>query len=677
MGADMANGDAENIPQSVSKPAPALNVQAHLGRASTFPNGKTRDWSLFFFFRILPQAEIDRDFDRLKKIMTAVKAGETDLADEEGQKLLAALHNPSTVNAGILDQEKYDKKEAADAPAQLFLDWLKVITGVRSSALADTLRDRLVDAGIPAAVFEPNQPGSSNPVPTGPGSAATVADPASPDGTIAREAMPLSSTSSRRIFSDRKVAVQTLMSLWQELRPMPAMLADPSKFAAYLQTFGKTGPEAGLKALQGGLRTIVFYELLRQAAPAQWKSDAKMAQHSVMRSEEEEQLSESGRSNEPAWDPTPINVAFTHSGLQALKLDEVVLSSFPEVFKEGMAARAERLGDTGLSAPEHWEGVLGLDRVHGYFTGGFPGRLRQDVRSGETLADAARAGPRLQRPFQRQWSGAARRASHLFQAAGVGHPAHRARSGSVRGRREHEREEAPVPDGAFRLSRWYQPAFRGSQARRSAVGRWHAAPQPHLVACGSGEIFLDQPDEDGNNHRLPANELLRRGSTFLVFRKLEQDVAGSRAFLSKQRPKKKDQRKLAAQFVGRWQNGTPLVLAPDAPLDFGDDRDEVINDFLYAADDPMGAKCPLGAHVRRTNPRDIGATNDVRQHRILRRGIAYGGPLLGDKVLGDGNKRGLLFVAANSRIDLQFEVIQSNWINKGELLGQAGLNRCP
>ena len=47
------------------------------------------------------------------------------------------------------------------------------------------------------------------------------------------------------------------------------------------------------------------------------------------------------------------------------------LSSFPDAFKEGMAARADRLHDTGPSAPEAWEGELGLPSVHGYFTGGF------------------------------------------------------------------------------------------------------------------------------------------------------------------------------------------------------------------------------------------------------------------------------------------------------------------
>ena len=48
-----------------------------------------------------------------------------------------------------------------------------------------------------------------------------------------------------------------------------------------------------------------------------------------------------------------------------------MLDSFPTAFKQGMAARAQLLHDTGPSAPEDWETGLGLATVHGYFTGGF------------------------------------------------------------------------------------------------------------------------------------------------------------------------------------------------------------------------------------------------------------------------------------------------------------------
>jgi len=49
-----------------------------------------------------------------------------------------------------------------------------------------------------------------------------------------------------------------------------------------------------------------------------------------------------------------VTIAFTWNGLKALGLDEEALSTFPDEFKVGMAARAEVLGDTGPNAPEHW-----------------------------------------------------------------------------------------------------------------------------------------------------------------------------------------------------------------------------------------------------------------------------------------------------------------------------------
>src|SRR6202035_3798447 len=45
-------------------------------------------------------------------------------------------------------------------------------------------------------------------------------------------------------------------------------------------------------------------------------------------------------------------------------LDEASLTSFPEEFKQGMAARAEMLGDTGLNAPQYWVGGLESSDLH-------------------------------------------------------------------------------------------------------------------------------------------------------------------------------------------------------------------------------------------------------------------------------------------------------------------------
>ena len=61
---------------------------------------------------------------------------------------------------------------------------------------------------------------------------------------------------------------------------------------------------------------------------------------------------------------TTLNLSFTYTGLAALGVDAALLATFPEDFREGMAARAHLLGDVGESAPEHWEAGLGTGEAH-------------------------------------------------------------------------------------------------------------------------------------------------------------------------------------------------------------------------------------------------------------------------------------------------------------------------
>ena len=67
---------------------------------------------------------------------------------------------------------------------------------------------------------------------------------------------------------------------------------------------------------------------------------------------------------------------------------------------------------------------------------------------------------------------------------------------------------------------------------------------------------------------------------------------------------------MAAKLMGRWRSGAPLVLAPkaDDPA-LGADRQRN-NAFNYGAMDPQGYACPVGAHVRRMNPRDTAREHD-------------------------------------------------------------------
>src|SRR3954453_21737370 len=66
--------------------------------------------------------------------------------------------------------------------------------------------------------------------------------------------------------------------------------------------------------------------------------------------------------------PTATHASFTYSGLETLGVPEDVLASFPHEFREGMAARAERLGDRGPSAPAHWDAGLGTGEAHALVT---------------------------------------------------------------------------------------------------------------------------------------------------------------------------------------------------------------------------------------------------------------------------------------------------------------------
>ena len=59
------------------------------------------------------------------------------------------------------------------------------------------------------------------------------------------------------------------------------------------------------------------------------------------------------------------HIAFTFSGLRTLGIDPKTLATFPEPFQQGMADRAAILGDSGVAAPEHWDGYLGSKQVHG------------------------------------------------------------------------------------------------------------------------------------------------------------------------------------------------------------------------------------------------------------------------------------------------------------------------
>jgi Dyp-type peroxidase family len=135
--------------------------------------------------------------------------------------------------------------------------------------------------------------------------------------------------------------------------------------------------------------------------------------------------------------------------------------------------------------------------------------------------------------------------------------------------------------------------------------------------------------------------------------------------------------RVAAELVGRWPSGAPLVLAPE----HDDPSLHHNNDFGYHEVDQDGIHCPLGAHIRRANPRDssekhpVEALRSRNNHRLLRRGRPYGLPIA-DSPRSDAEneaaERGLLFLCLNGDIERQFEFVQHSWLNNPEFAGLAG-----
>jgi hypothetical protein len=63
-----------------------------------------------------------------------------------------------------------------------------------------------------------------------------------------------------------------------------------------------------------------------------------------------------------------LYVSFSFAGLKALGVPESSLSTFPEEFIAGAVERAEEVGDTGDSSPEHWKQGLNTDLAHIFVT---------------------------------------------------------------------------------------------------------------------------------------------------------------------------------------------------------------------------------------------------------------------------------------------------------------------
>ena len=322
-----------------------------------------------------------------------------------------------------------------------------------------------------------------------------------------------------------------------------------------------------------------------------------------------------------------LEVGISYAGLKALGVPQDSLQSFPEAFREGMAARARHLGDEGVNDPKNWDQPYGKGEVHigvSAFSDSEENRRRILGIAREQFAD---------------FSGVSVLAMQDF------------------GAQPGDLNSLGYKDGID------QPAIEGS-----GVDPLPGQGQP----IKAGEFILGYPGEAGFPLPMPQPDILGRNGTFVGFRKYQSRVGAFNRFLRASGSTAEEQELIAAKLVGRWRSGAPLTLAPEAdnPALGADPLRN--NDFNYS-DDPRGRKAPFGCHIRRMNPRDTKLTRltDVKLHRLIRRGTTYGPPYDPNALseADDQVPRGAYFLFISAKAMATIEFLQQEWINDGNFIG--------
>ncbi|QEU89824.1 Dyp-type peroxidase [Streptomyces kanamyceticus] len=325
-------------------------------------------------------------------------------------------------------------------------------------------------------------------------------------------------------------------------------------------------------------------------------------------------------------DDTWIAVAISHTGMVAIGTPEPSLQSFPEAFRQGMAARADQLRDHGANDPRYWDSPFGSGRIHLWIS------IFSDT---EARWHAAMETARQQ---YQGLSGVSVLEMHDF------------------GAQPGDLNPLGYKDGIG------QPAIEGGGI----------APLPGQGRpIKAGEFVLGYPGEAGVPLPMPHPDVLGRNGTFVGIRKYQSRVGAFNRFLQANARSEEERELLAAKLIGRWRSGSPLTLTPgqDDPK-LG--ADPLRNDDFTYADDPRGLRVPLGSHMRRMNPRDtrMAQLADVNLHRIVRRSTGYGAPYDPNATsdAADEVPRGIYFIFLSAKAMATMEFLQQEWINSGNFM---------
>jgi Dyp-type peroxidase family len=367
------------------------------------------------------------------------------------------------------------------------------------------------------------------------------------------------------------------------------------------------------------------------------------------------------------WSPTDtaLHVAFTWQGLKELGVPTSALASFAREFIEGMdhEVRAKALGDQGVNDPQNWAWghekkphvllMLYAKNESTFVT--FVKHARDAIEGAFTVMADQSTSTSLHRDQKEHFAWRDGISTPIVQEFGSKEPV--------------ESWTFPVRAGEFVLG--YENEYK-------------AYTESPTVDPADDLHDLLPPTRD-----LTAKDLGING-TYLVYRQMTQDVQGLWKYLADQSREPGADRveraiALGAKMVGRWPGGAPLAMSTlDDPALASE------NTFTYAVGknpvtgekhgDLNGLACPLGSHIRRSNPRDDLPTDRgdqnsvemVRKHQMIRRGRAFGAPLVQSMdpkdILAmsgppDRVPRGLHFICLVGHIGRQFEFVQRAWIN--------------
>ena len=400
---------------------------------------------------------------------------------------------------------------------------------------------------------------------------------------------------------------------------------------------------------------------------------------------------------------TWTNIAFSAEGIRKLTSQEELEKFASASFIAGLAQQSRLLGDPTNPAaeghPDKW--VVGNTKKRADILlllasdslkvlKGEVKRIKEEIRALQGAAPTRRSKAGLRIIYEQAGEnlpGDLGGHEHFGFKDGISQP-------GVRGR---------VSQGAqdFLTPRLIDPADTAHALRFAKPG------QPLIWP---GQFVLDYPLQDAHDDVKPVVPdeteppwpAWARNGSFLVFRRLRQDVAGFWAFaraqsdLLKQKPgfQNMTPEHFASLLVGRWPSGAPVMRTPDKEIEPLGGSDIASNNFRFSQDtEPMqlradihqapdnfpqatadagGMRCPYSAHIRKVNPRDdttdLGGGRPTLQRRILRRGIAYGPPLENPRTAtDDGADRGLLFLCYQASIEDQFEFLSEHWANSTTL----------